>query len=178
MLRRWHGGDRRALDRATALVYDELKRLARVRLRGEQPGHTLNTTGLVHEAYLKLANIQRMEWVDRNHFLSMASRVMRRILVDHACRRNAAKRGGGREVTLAEEHLLVTSEQAEQVLELDQAIRRLEEVHPRPAKAVELYYFGGLPQTEVSEVLGVSQPTVARDLRFALAWLGRELRRR
>jgi len=171
LLRRQNRGDRRAFDQATSLVYDELKRLAHGRLRGERPDHTLNTTGLVHEAYLKLADIQRVQWRDRNHFLSMASRVMRRILVDHACRRNAAKRRGT-EVTL-EEHLLVTAEAADRVLELDRALERLEERHARPARAVELYYFGGLPQIEVAEVLGVSQATVARDLRFALAWLGR-----
>jgi RNA polymerase sigma factor (TIGR02999 family) len=174
LLRRWNSGDRHAFDEATSLVYDELKRLAHSRLRDERPGHTLNTTGLVHEAYLRLADIQRAEWNDRNHFLSMASRIMRRILVDHARRRNAAKRGGGSDVTLEEHHLLVTAEKADRVLELDRAVHLLEEAHPRPGRVVELYYFGGLPQVEVAEVLGVSQPTVARDLRFALAWLGRE----
>ncbi len=174
LLQRWNDGDRRALDQITPLVYDELKRLAHDRLRKERYGHTLNTTGLVHEAYMRLADIERVEWNDRNHFFSMASRVMRRVLVDHARRRNASKREGGRNVTLDEEQLLVTAEQADTVLELDEAIHRLEDAHPRPAKVVELHYFGGLRQSEVGEVLAVSQPTVARDLRFALAWLGRE----
>lgn len=174
LLRRWSGGDRRALDRVTSLVYEELKRLAHGRLRGERPDHTLNTTGLVHEAYVRLVGVQQLEWNDRNHFLSVASRMMRRVLVDHARRRKAAKRDGGAEVTLQEGRLLVTAAQADTVLELDEAIGRLEEEHPRPARAVELHYFGGLPQKDVGEVLGVSQPTVARDLRFALAWLGRE----
>jgi len=127
----------------------------------------------VHEAYVRLVDVERMEWSDRSHFLSVASRMMRRILVDHARRRNARKRGGHGAVTLEEEHLLVTTEQAATVLELDEAIGRLEEEHPRPARAVELHYFGGLTQHEVGEVLEVSQPTVARDLRFAVAWLAR-----
>ena len=175
--RRWGEGDPGALQELTADAYLELKRLAHLRLRDERPGHTLNTTGLVHEAYLRLAGVGRVEWADRNHFLSMASRVMRRILVDHARRRNAEKRGGGAaNVTLEEDHLVVTAEQADSVLELDEAIGRLEEAHDRAARVVELYYFGGLLQGEVAEVLGVSQPTVARDLRFALAWLEREWR--
>jgi RNA polymerase sigma factor (TIGR02999 family) len=174
LLLSWSGGDREAFDQVATLVYDELKRLARNRLKGERADHTLNTTGLVHEAYLRLVDVQRVEWNDRNHFLSMASRMMRRVLVDHARRRNAEKRGGGGDVTLDENRLLVTAEQAQTVLELDQAIGRLEEEHPRPARVVELRYFGGLTQEEVGEVLGVSRTTVARDLRFALAWLARE----
>jgi len=174
LLLSWSGGDRDALDRVATVVYDELKRLAHERLRGERADHTLNTTGLVHEAYLRLADVERVGWNDRNHFLSMASRVMRRVLVDHARKRNAAKRGGNGAVTLEEEHLLVTAEQAATVLELDEAIGRLEAEHARPARAVELHYFGGLTQEEVAEVLGVSRPTVTRDLRFAVAWLAQE----
>jgi len=173
LLLSWSGGDRSAFDKIATVVYGELKRLAHDRLRGERPDHTLNTTGLVHEAYVRLVDVERMEWSDRSHFLSVASRMMRRILVDHARRRNARKRGGHGAVTLEEEHLLVTTEQAATVLELDEAIGRLEEEHPRPARAVELHYFGGLTQHEVGEVLEVSQPTVARDLRFAVAWLAR-----
>lgn len=174
LLRSWSDGDRGALDQVTAAVYDELKRLAHDRLRGERPGHTLSTTGLVHEAYIRLVNVERVEWTDRNHFLSMASRMMRRVLVDHARRRNAAKRGGGGAITLEDEHLLVTAEQADTVLQLNEVIGRLEAEHPRPAQAVELHYFGGLTQREAGEVLDVSQPTVARDLRFAVAWFARE----
>jgi len=174
LLLSWSGGDHRAVGQISSLVYEELKRLAHGRLRGERPDHTLNTTGLVHEAYIRLVDVERVDWKDRNHFLSMASRTMRRILVDHARRRNSGKRGGGRDVTLREEHLLVTAGQAATLLELDEAIARLKEVHPRPAQVVVLYYFGGLAQKEVGEVLDVSQPTVARDLRFALAWIGRE----
>ncbi len=173
LLLSWSGGDRSAFDKIATVVYGELKRLAHDRLRGERQDHTLNTTGLVHEAYVRLVDVERMEWSDRSHFLSVASRMMRRILVDHARRRNARKRGGHGAVTLEEEHLLVTTEQAATILELDEAIGRLEEEHPRPARAVELHYFGGLTQHEVGEVLEVSQPTVARDLRFAVAWLAR-----
>jgi RNA polymerase sigma factor (TIGR02999 family) len=177
LLRRWTEGDPRALDQVTSVVYHELKRLAQVRLQEERTGHTLNTTGLVHEAYLRLVDIEQVEWRDQNHFLSMASRVMRRVLVDHARARNADKRGGGaRDVTLREEHLVVTAEQADTVLALDEAVSRLEAAHPRPGRVVELYYFGGLLQEEVAEVLGVSQPTVHRDLQFAVAWLEREWR--
>jgi len=175
--RRGTEDDPRAPDPLTSVVYQELKRLAHIRLRSERAGHTLNTTGLVHEAYLRLSDVQRVQWADRNHFLSMASRMMRRILVDHARRRNADKRGGGaRDVTLEEEHLVVSAEQADTVLALDEAVRRLEASHARAGRAVELYYFGGLLQEEVAEVLGVSQPTVARDLQFGVAWLGREWR--
>lgn len=170
----WSGGDRSAFDEVATAVYDELKRLASERLRGERPDHTLSTTALVHEAYVRLIDVERVEWNDRNHFLSMASRMMRRILVDHARRRNAAKRGGDRAVTLEDEHLLVTAEQADTVLELDEAIRGLEEEYPRPARAVELHYFGGLTQREVAEVMDASQSTVARDLNFAVAWLAQE----
>lgn len=172
MLLRWTEGDEEALDQLVPLVYEQLKRLAHARLRHERPGHTLNTTGLVHEAYLKLIDINRVHWKGRDHFLAMASRVMRRILVDHAHRRKAQKRGGGvPDVEFDEASLLVPEMQAEKVLALDEALHRLEAVHPRPCKAVELHYFGGLTQAEVGRVLGVSQPTAMRDLRFARAWL-------
>jgi len=176
LLLSWSGGDRDALDQVATVVYGELRRLAHDRLRGERPDHTLNTTGLVREAYLRLVEVERVAWNDRNHFLSMASRIMRRVLVDHARKRNAAKRGEDGAVTLRDGHLLVTSEQAATVLELDEAVRRLEEEHPRPARAVELHYFGRLTQEEAAGVLGVSRPTVTRDLRFPLAWLARDWR--
>jgi len=115
-----------------------------------------------------------VSWNDRNHFLSMASRVMRRILIDHARRRYAQKRGGESGIEGDDEPLLLSAVQATTVLELDQAIEHLEAVHPRPAQVLELHYFGGLSQQEVAVILGISQPTVARDLRFALAWLARE----
>lgn len=172
MLHRWSEGDPDALDRLVPFVYDELKRLARTRLRGEDAGHTLSTTGLVHEAYLKLVDVNRVQWKDRNHFLAMASRVMRRVLIDYAHRRKAQKRGGGAvPVEAAAEELAIPEAQAERLLELDEALSRMEAEHPRQSQALELYYFGGLTQKEIGEVLGVSQPTVVEDLRFARAWL-------
>jgi RNA polymerase sigma factor (TIGR02999 family) len=173
MLLSWSEGDPEALDRLVPVLYEELKRLAHARLRGEAEGHTLSTTGLVHEAYLKLLDVNRVQWKDRNHFLAMASRVMRRVLIDHAHRRKAQKRGGGRHPAEVEEDLRIDAAQVELLLELDEALSRIELQHPRQSKALEMYYFGGLTQKEVAEVLGVSQPTVVEDLRFARAWLAR-----
>ena len=177
MLLRWREGDREALDRVLPLVYDELRRLARARLRGEREGHTLNTTGLVHEAYLRLVDVNHVEWRDRTHFLAMASRVMRRVLIDYANQRNAGKRGGGGQRVELGEDLAGPEIDLDSLLELNDALQRLEAVSPRQAKAVELRFFGGLTLEEAAEVLGTSAPTVMRDLRFAQAWLARELRR-
>ncbi len=173
MLLRWSQGDQQALDRLVPLVYDELKAIARARLRHERPDHTLNTTGLVHEAYLKLVDIQQVQWTDRAHFLAMASRQMRRVLVDYAARRRTAKRGGDRRKVALEDDLLLSDVQADALVELDDALGRLEAIRPRQSKAVELRFFGGLTLEETAEVLGVSAPTVLRDLRFAQAWLAR-----
>ncbi len=176
LLLRWSDGDERALEHLVPLVYEPLKQMAHARLRGERRGDTLNTTGLVHEAYLKLVDLDKMHWNGRTHFLAMASRVMRRLLVDHAHRRQAQKRGGSiRKVELDEEVLLISQAQADEFLALDDALRRFEIEYPRPAKALELHYFGGLTQTEVADVLGISQPTVMRDLRFARARLAQGL---
>ena len=174
ILLRWSDGDQEALDRLLPLVYDQLKKMARARLRGERPDHTLNATGLVHEAYLKLIDINRVQWQDRAHFLAMASRMMRRILIDYALRRKAQKRGGGaHKVELEEEHL-IPDDYGETLLELNDALQRMEQSRPRPSQAVELRYFGGLTLEEAGEVLGVSPQTVMRDLRYAEAWLARE----
>jgi RNA polymerase sigma factor (TIGR02999 family) len=174
ILLRWSEGDADALDRLVPILYEELKRLAHARLRGEAQGHTLSTTGLVHEAYLKLIEIDRVPWKDRNHFLAMASRVMRRVLIDQAHRRKAQKRGAGaHQVEMTEAELGIEPVQAELLLELDEALSRMEAEHPRQSQALELYYFGGLAQKDVAEVLDVSQPTVVEDLRFARAWLAR-----
>ena len=175
MLRRWRDGDPEALDRVLPVVYEELRRLARARLRGERAGHTLGTTGLVHEAYLRLVDVERVDWQDRAHFLAMASRTMRRVLIDYANQRNAAKRGGARHQLTLDEELAAPEVNLDTVLELDAVLSRLEAISPRQAKAVELRFFGGLTLEETAEVLGTSAPTAMRDLRFAQAWLAREL---
>ena len=175
MLRRWREGDPEARDRVLPVVYEELRRLARVRLREERGGHTLGTTGLVHEAYLRLVDVERVEWRDRAHFLAMASRTMRRVLIDYANQRNAAKRGGGRRQVPLDEELAAPEVDLDAILELEAALTRLEAISVRQAQAVELRFFGGLTLEETAEVLGTSAPTVMRDLRFAQAWLAREL---
>jgi len=169
-------GDAQAMDALVPLVYEQLRKLARARLRSERPDHTLNTTALVHEAYLRLVDVNQMEWKGRAHFLSMAARLMRRVLVDYAHKRNALKRGGGqRNLALDEEVLLIPKAYAEKVTHLDEALKRLEAVNPRMSQAIEQRYFGGLTLEETAEVLGVSLATTKRDLRFAQAWLAEEL---
>lgn len=173
MLLQWSEGDQDALDRLLPILYDRLKRLAHARMRHERADHTLNTTGLVHEAYLRLVDVDRVQWKDRTHFLAIASRVMRRVLINHARDRKAQKRGGGAPHEELHEERLMPDAKAEKLLELDDALQRLEAVYPRRGKAVELRYFGGLTLEEAAEVLDVSPPTVMRDVRFAEAWLAR-----
>ena len=173
LLLAWRAGDADALNRLLPALYDQLKRLAHARLAGERADHTLNTSALVHEAYLKLVDLDRIAWQDRAHFLAMASRVMRRVLIDYAHRRNALKRGGGARPVALDAVQVMSENEAETLLELNDALERLEADHPRPARILELYYFGGLTQQEVAEVVGVSQPTVGRDLQFAQAWIAR-----
>jgi RNA polymerase sigma factor (TIGR02999 family) len=175
MLLSWREGDEQALDALLPVVYDELKGLAHARMRHERPGHTLDTTGLVHEAFIRLVDIKQIEWEDRSHFLSMASRTMRRVLIDHARQKKSQKRGGGAAKTELREPMLMTESDAGELLDLDDALNRLAEAHPRQSRAVELRYFGGLTLEEAAEVLEVSPPTVMRDVRFAEAWLGREM---
>jgi RNA polymerase sigma factor (TIGR02999 family) len=177
MLQRWSEGDQEALDRLVPMVYEELKRLAHAQVREERPGHTLNTTALVHEAYLKLVDLDRVQWTDRAHFFALASRVMRHLLVNYAEQRKAQKRGGARQrVELDEERLLLDTE-VERFLELDEALTRLATQHPRPAQTIEHSYFGGLTNEETAAVLGISRATVERDLRLGRAWLARALGR-
>jgi len=172
ILRRWSRGDREAVDELVPVVYSELKRLAHARLRMERQGRTLDTTGLVHEAYLRLVEIDEIDWNDRNHFWSMAARVMRRILVDTARKRNALKRGAGvNHRTTDGEWLAIPDTDLDRFLDLESALSRLEQAYPRAANVVELCFFAGLSQKEAGDALGISQPTVARDLRFARAWL-------
>ena len=175
LLRRWSEGDADALDRLVPIVYDRLRQLARQRLRGA-PGATLDTTALVHEAYLKLADAPQVTLRDRGHFLALASRVMRNLLTDHARARRAAKRGGGEEVLgLVEEAAWMPDDDLDAVTALDDALRRLEALDARQSRILEQRYFGGLSLEETAAALGVSLATVKRELRSARAWLAAEM---
>ena len=169
----WKNGDGTALERLMPLVYDELHALASRHLRGERPDHTLQTTALIHEAYLRLVGAD-VAWEGRAHFLAVASKTMRRILVDHARRLGRAKRGGQRPITL-DEGLAAAPERGPDIVALDEALERLSALDERRARAVELHYFGGLTYDETAAVLGVSPATVDRELRLAKAWLYREM---
>jgi len=175
LLQRWSDGESAALDELVPLVYERLRRIAHDRLRDERSGVSLNTTALVHDAYLKLVDVRRARFRDRAHFLAMASRVMRRLLVDHARARCAAKRGGGIATIELAEHLELSDERADVITELDDALLRLGTIDPRCSEMLEQRYFGGLSLEETAEVLGVSLATVKRGLRFARAWLAAEL---
>jgi RNA polymerase sigma factor (TIGR02999 family) len=174
LLRDWRAGDRAALDELIPKIYAELHRLAAKYLRGERVDHTLRPTDLVSEAYLRLADGEHPDWNDRVHFFAIAARTMRQILVDHARKRNAVKRGDGeRPVTLDEG--LVAVDRPEAMIALDEALSALETFDERKARVIDLHYFGGLTHQEVAEVLGVHANTVARDLRLAEAWIHRHL---
>ena len=176
LLRRWNAGDREALDQLVPLLYERLRRLAHLRLRGQPGDHSLNTTGLVHEAYLKLVERPCARLQDRNHFLALASRVMRQVLVDHARARRAAKRGGGVSPVDIGSLVSMPNLDLDGVIELDSALKRLEEMNQRQSRILEQRYFGGLSLEETADALGVSLATVKRELRFARAWLAVELR--
>jgi RNA polymerase sigma factor (TIGR02999 family) len=171
----WTRGDRRALDRLLPLVYDELRRIAARQLRRERAGHILQPTALVHEAYVKLVGNRRVDWRNRAHFYGVASQVMRRLLVDHARRHNAEKRGNGFECVTVDEVLNVPAPSQIPVLMLDHVIGRLEKLDPRLAHLVEVRAFGGCTLEEAAEVLGVSESTAKREWRTVKAWLIREL---
>jgi RNA polymerase sigma factor (TIGR02999 family) len=173
ILRAWSDGDQSALDRLTPIVYDELHRLARRYMRHERPGHSLQTSALVNEAYLRLVDYERMEWQNRAHFFAVSAQVMRRILVDHARRRNL-KRGGGVEHVALEEAAVVGGEGPDLVA-LDDAMNTLARIDPRKVQVVEMRFFGGLSVEETAEVLKAPTITVKRDWRAARAWLYREL---
>jgi RNA polymerase sigma factor (TIGR02999 family) len=169
-------GQTGAVDRLYPLVYEELRRVAHRALRGERTGHTLGTTGLVHEAYMRLADQSRLEYHDRGHFYGIAARAMRHILVDYARRHSAAKRGGAdRRVIELDDALLGVEDRADALLELDEALTALEAVDPRLAQVVQCRFFGGLTEDETGEVLGVTARTVRRDWLKAKGWLYRKL---
>jgi RNA polymerase sigma factor (TIGR02999 family) len=174
LLAEWAKGNQQALEDLTPLVYRELRQLAASYLRKEAPGHTLQPTALVHEAYLRLVDQRNPDWEGRAHFFGVAARLMRQILVDHARRRQAGKRAVLK-VSL-EEAVSFQPERSRDLVALDSGLKALEKLDPRKCKAVELRYFGGLSTDEIAQSLEVSPITVRRDLRMAEAWLHREMR--
>jgi RNA polymerase sigma factor (TIGR02999 family) len=178
LLRQWRSGDEEALDKLTPLIYDELHRLAHQYISRERPGHTLQTTALVNEAYLRLVEQNDVDWESRAHFFAVSAQLMRHILVDYARQHAAAKRGGEFQKVALNGEVIVSRERAAELVALDDAMHALHEIHPRRSKVVELRYFGGLNNKEASQVLKVSETTIERDWRFAKAWLYRELQAR
>lgn len=164
-----------AYERLLPLVYDRLRQMARRQMKGERSNHTLDATALVHEAFVKLEGQRDVSWQNRAHFLSIAAMAMRRVLVNHAESKRAQKRGSGEVLATFDDEALGTSMRADELLALDEALRRLTTMNERQAKVVELSFFGGLTHVEIAEVLGVSEPTVRRDWRIARAWLTKEL---
>jgi RNA polymerase sigma-70 factor (ECF subfamily) len=173
----WGNGDQAALDELIPLVYAELRRLAGRYMRRESEGHTLQTSALINEAYLRLVDQKNVRWQNRAHFFGVAAQVMRRILVDHARSRSRAKRGGGMERVSLVEHV-AASNQLEEVIALDVALTKLAEMDPRKSQIVEMKFFGGLTTEEVAEVLRVTSRTVDREWRKAKAWLNRAISKR
>jgi RNA polymerase sigma-70 factor, ECF subfamily len=174
LLRAWSDGDRVALERLTPIVYDELHRLAGRYMRGERPGHSLQTTALVNEAYMRLIDYRSMQWQNRAHFFAVSSQLMRRILVEHA-RRHNLKRGGGVLHVSLEDTAEVGGDRAADLVALDDALDALARVDPRKVQVVEMRFFAGLSVEETAEVLKISSVTVMRDWSTAKAWLYREL---
>jgi len=175
LLQRLTDGDTRAADRLMPVVFEELRVLARSELRRERGDHTLNATALVNEAYLRLAQLDRIDWKGRAHFFGAAAQSMRRILIDYARRRGAEKRGDGAEHVPIDSVVVAARERPADLLALDQALARLEALDARQARGVECRFFAGMEVKETAEVLGVSPATVKRDWVMAKAWLNREL---
>jgi RNA polymerase sigma factor (TIGR02999 family) len=175
LLLAWNRGDPQALDALLPLVYEELHRLAAHYMRGERGGHSLQATALVNEAYLRLIEVERVQWQGRAHFFAMAARLMRRILVDAARSRGYQKRGGGATMVSLDEALVVSNEPDQDLVALDQALTALALVDERKSQVVEMRFFGGLSLEETAEALHVSRDTVKRDWKMAKLWLLREL---
>ena len=178
LLSAWRSGDGNALAQLIPIVYEDLRRIAARYMRSEQEGHTLQTTALVHEAYLRMIREQDRTWENRAHFFAVAAQIMRNLLVDHARTATRAKRGGACPDLSLEEAPGLTSVQPETMLALDDALQRLEKLDPRAGQIVELRYFVGLSNEEIAEITGTSQKTVTRDWNTAKAWLRAELRGR
>lgn len=175
LLRAWAQGDAEALDKLTPRVYDELRRIAGHLMRNEQPGKTIQATALVHEAYLKLIDVDNVDWQHRAHFFAIAAQIMRRILLDRARKRSAAKRGGGAVRLPLDEVAEMGPGQAGEIVRLDDALNALAAFDARKARVIELRFFGGLSVNETAEVLQLSPDTVMRDWRLARSWLQAEL---
>lgn len=171
----WSKGDEAALETLIPAVYQELRRMADYYLRGEDSGHSLQPTALVHEAYLRLIDQTKVEWQNRAHFFGVAAQMMRRILIDHAKAKHRAKRGGTAVKVVLDENANFTQERAAELLALDEALQSLARMDERKSRIVELRYFGGLTVEETAQVLGISDKTVMRDWSLAKAWLYREL---
>jgi|SRR5437899_5884126 len=175
LLAQWSHGDDAALAELTPLVYDELRRLAHRHMGGERPGHTLQTTALVNEAYLRLADQTNPRWENRAHFFAVAARAMRQILVSYARSQRSQKRGGGALKVDLDEAALVSPEESQEIVDLHEALEQLSALDSRKAQVVELKYFGGLNYDEIAEVLKISRITARRDWEFAKLWLYTEL---
>ena len=176
LLRRMASGDATAAKELYALLYDRLRRMAGAFLRRERPGHSLQTTALVHELYIRMASQGKVDWQSRAHFFGVAASVMRRILIDHARAHRAEKRGGGHDPVALDEACVASNDKLDSLLELDEALDRLARQDPRQAKIVEMRFFGGLTEEEIALLLGLSERTVKRDWVVAKAWLQAELR--
>jgi RNA polymerase sigma factor (TIGR02999 family) len=177
LLQRWSDGDSEALAKLMPLIYDELRRMARRYMKGQPAGHTLQTTALIHEAYLRLAGQEKKRWDNRAHFFSVAAKAMRHILVDYARARNMAKRGAGAQEVSLDEALTICPEPGADLVALDDALTELAKLDERQSKVVELRFFGGLTEEEIGEALKISTRTVRSDWRLARSWLLRELSR-
>jgi len=175
LLLQWGEGDRGAFDKLIPLVEKELRRLARYYMGRQRPGHTLQTSALINEAYLRLVDYKDMQWQNRAHFFAMAAQAMRRVLVAYARRKDYAKRGGAYIKVGIDEAMGLAQHQAKELIALDEALTELERLDPRKARVVELRYFGGMSVDETAEALGVSAVTVMRDWNAAKGWLLREL---
>jgi len=175
LLAEWSDGNQTALDKLYPLVYDELHKMARRYMGRERRGHTLQTTALINEAYVRLVDQKNVHWQNRSHFFAISAQIMRRILIDHARREHYAKRGGGAQKISLDEVAIVAVERASSLLLLDEALTRLGEIDSRRSQVVELRYFGGLNNEEIAGVLKISENTVTRDWNMARAWLYQEL---
>ena len=175
LLMAWNDGDQSALERLIPLVHAELHRIARRYMRNERAGHTLQTSALINEAYMRLIDAQQVHWQNRAHFFAIAAQLMRRVLVDFARSHGYKKRGGGAFQVSLDETMVITKERGEDLVALDEALSALSELDERKGRVVEMRFFGGLSEKEIAETLAVSQETVRRDWRLAKSWLRRRL---